>query len=185
VECSGSDNGWVQGFCNIMNIIDICILFVLLVLCIKGYVKGFIHEVFSLMIILFGIIVSLLFYRPVSSALGIFIENSDLSLVLSFIALFILTTIVLVIIRNALSSIVESLNITDVDSVLGLLIGALKGVLLSSFLLVFFNYHRVLRLNRVIEASFFYPYFERFLLAILSLLPDTIYSTILRFLGVY
>jgi membrane protein required for colicin V production len=167
-----------------MNIIDVFILIVLVVLSIRGYVKGFIHEVFSLMIMILGIALALLFYRQVGFFLETIIQNEDLSLILSFIAIFICTAVLMVVIRNALTSLVESLNITDLDSVFGLLVGLTKGALLLSFLLVFFTHRQILKLEKVTQSSFFYPFLKRFLLAILSVLPDTIYNGITRFLGV-
>jgi membrane protein required for colicin V production len=167
-----------------MNIIDISLLIVLVIFSIRGYVKGFIHELFSLMIIILGIALALLFYRQFGSVLETVIQNEDLSLILSFIAIFICTTVLMVAIRNALTSLVESLNIADLDSMFGLLVGLTKGVLLLSFLLVFITHRQILRLQKITESSFFYPFLERFLLAILSVLPDTIYNGIIRFLGI-
>jgi membrane protein required for colicin V production len=166
-----------------MNSIDIIVCIILLVFAVRGVTKGFVHELFSLIIIVSGLALAVVFYRPFSSVVRIFVENDDLASILSFIALFVGATLVLVVIRNALSGLVESLNITDVNAALGLVVGVSKGALLCSVLLVFFTYRRVLNLHRVIDDSFLFPYLKRFLLAILSLLPDTIQGGVVRFLG--
>jgi membrane protein required for colicin V production len=166
-----------------MNSIDIIVCIILLVFAVRGVTKGFVHELFSLIIIVSGLTLAVVFYRPFSSVVRIFVENDDLASILSFIALFVGATLVLVVIRNALSGLVESLNITDVNAVLGLLVGVSKGALLCGFFLVFFTDRRALNLHRVIEDSFLFPYLKRFLLAILSLLPDTIQGGVVRFLG--
>ena len=83
-----------------MNFIDIIIIILVLILCIRGYLKGFINELFSLLIIGVGLVGAFLFYRPLSEVFLEFMESSDVALVLSFFALFILISIFLIIIRN-------------------------------------------------------------------------------------
>ena len=69
-----------------MNIIDLIIIVAVLIFCIKGYLKGFINELFSLLIIILGLIVSFLFYKSLSSVVYTFIENKDLAFIISFLS---------------------------------------------------------------------------------------------------
>jgi membrane protein required for colicin V production len=169
---------------NRMNVIDIFLFIILLIASIKGYVKGFIHELFSFLIIILGLILSFLFYKPLGSMIGIVIENRDLSLIISFILIFTFTTILLVLIRNALSNIIESLDITDINRILGLIFGAVKGAIFCTFILIFLRHHQIFKLDKLIDRSFFYQFFERFFVALLSLLPHNLRSTVMRFLGI-
>jgi membrane protein required for colicin V production len=115
-----------------MNFIDIIIIILVLILCIRGYLKGFINELFSLLIIGVGLVGAFLFYRPLSEVFLEFMESSDVALVLSFFALFILISIFLIIIRNIVVQFVDRLNLTDIDALLGVIVGLLKALVLCA-----------------------------------------------------
>lgn len=157
---------------------------VLLILSVKGYMKGFIHELFSFLIIVVGLTASFIFYRPLNSIINIFIENNDLSLIISFLSIFIFAMIMFVIIRNTFSNLVNNLNFTDIDSFLGLIIGLIKGIIICSACLIFLNNHPVLNVERAIKNSFIYPFIENFFIALLSLFPHDIHIIIIRFFGI-
>ena len=144
-----------------MNLIDIIIIIFVIVLCIRGYLKGFVNELFSLLIIGIGLTVAFLLYQPLSQAFGDFIENDDLALILSFFSIFVLVVIFLIIVRNILIQFVERMNLTDIDSFLGLIVGLFKGLIICGAILVFLRYHSVLRIDRAINRSLLYPFLER------------------------
>ena len=167
-----------------MNFIDIIILVLVLILCIRGYLKGFINELFSLLIIGLGLLGAFLFYRPLSEVFLEFVDNSDVALVFSFFALFILISIFLIIIRNVIVQFVDRLNLTDMDALLGVIVGLFKALILCGVVFVFLKHHPVFRIDESIERSFIYPYLERVLVAFISIFPGQVSLLLYRILGI-
>ncbi len=167
-----------------MNFIDIIIIILVLILCIRGYLKGFINELFSLLIIGLGLVGAFLFYRPLGVVFLEFVENSDLAFVLAFFVLFILISVFLIIIRNVIVQFVVRLNLTDIDALLGVIVGLFKALILVGLVLVFLKNHPVFRIDESIQRSFLYPYLERMLLALISVFPDRISVFLYKVLGV-
>ena len=95
-----------------------------------------------------------------------------------------LVTVILVIIRNNLSNLVDNLNFTDIDKILGVILGLVKGVFLLSAVLIFLRNHPVFNIDRVINKSILYPLIERVFIALLSLFPKNIVTIIYVFLGI-
>ena len=167
-----------------MNFIDIISIILVLILCIRGYLKGFINELFSLIIIGVGLVGAFLFYRPLSEVFLEFMESSDVAQVLSFFALFILISIFLIIIRNIVVQFVDRLNLTDIDALLGVIVGLLKALVLCGVILVFLKHHPVLRIDEPIERSLLYPYLERIIVVLISLFPERVAVLLYRTLGI-
>jgi membrane protein required for colicin V production len=165
-----------------MNAIDIIIIILVLIFCIKGYIKGFVNELFTLIILVLGLTGSFLFYNALSSSVFSFIENSSLSSIISFIVIFIVITVILIIIRNAITKVVDSFNLTNVDYFLGLLIGFIKGILLAGAILIFLKNHPVMKLDSAIGNSLIYPFLEKIFFTGISILPDSLEMTIYRVL---
>ena len=141
-----------------MNIIDVVIIIFVLIFCVKGYIKGFINEIFTLIIIILGLTGSFLFYKPLSTSVFTFIENRSLSFIVSFLSIFVFITVVLIIIRNAITKMVDSFQLTNIDYLLGLLVGLIKGTVLIGAILIFLKNHPVMNLDITISRSFIlYP----------------------------
>ena len=166
-----------------MNFIDVIIIIVVVIFCIKGFLRGFLKELFSVLIIVVGLIGAFLFYRALNGVMNTLIENGDLSLILSFAAIFVGITILLVIIRNTLLRFVDTLNFFDIDHVLGVVIGLFKGILICGAALIFLYNHPVLNLDRAIGRSTLFPLLARVFTALLSLLPERVLATAYFILG--
>jgi membrane protein required for colicin V production len=167
-----------------VNFIDFIIIFFILILCIRGYLKGFVNELFSLCILGVGLALAFYLYRPLGETFLQFIENTELALISAFFFVFILVTILFIIIRNIIAQFVERMNLTDIDSFLGLLVGLLKGLLVAGLVLIFLRNHPVLRLDEAIDRSLLYVYLERILRAFFLLLPERVVIPVYRFLGI-
>ncbi len=166
-----------------MNILDILIIIVTLVFCIRGFLKGFVHELFTLGIIVLGLSGGLLFFRPLGNALQGTLRNQDLSLILAFFIIFIGTALFLVIVRNTLIGLVDRINLTDIDYLLGILVGLVEGLLLCGVLLVFLENHPVLGMDRIIESSRLYPHIKSIFMLLVRVLPEALRAPVFRVLG--
>jgi uncharacterized membrane protein required for colicin V production len=167
-----------------MNLIDIIIVIIAVALSIRGYIKGFIHEVFMLGIVVFGFVGGFLLFRPLADNLQGFIPNRDLSLILSFFLVFIGIAVILIILRNALVSLVDRVHLTDIDYILGVAVGLVKSVLLSGVIFIFLRYHPILNLDRLIARSLLYSRIEGFFIFFVRLFPGIIEAFVFRVLGI-
>ena len=167
-----------------MNFIDVIIIIIVVIFCIKGFLRGFLKELFSVLIIVLGLVGAFLFYRVLDTVMSVLIENEDLSLILSFAAIFIGITILLVIVRNTLIRFTDTLNFSDADHVLGVVIGLFKGVLVCGAVGVFLYNHPVFNLDKAIDRSVLFPFLERMFMALLSLLPGRALATAYLILGI-
>ncbi len=166
-----------------LNFIDLIIIILVVALCIRGYLKGFINELFSLGILILGLTGAFLFYRP----LGAVFEsrmNTDIALIISFFIILVAIAIILIIIRNTVTLMVDRINLTDIDYLLGVIVGFVKGMLLCGFIFIFLKNHPVFNVDVIISKSRLYPLIERLFLSIVSILPITVESFILRILGI-
>ena len=165
-----------------MNIIDVVIIVFVLIFCVKGYIKGFINEIFTLIIIVLGLAGAFLFYKPLSSSVFTFIENRSLSFIVSFLSIFVFITVVLIIIRNAITKMVDSFQLTNLDYLLGLLVGLIKGTILIGAILIFLKNHPVMNLDITINRSLIFPFLESIFFTGLSMFPENLEIFIYRVL---
>jgi membrane protein required for colicin V production len=167
-----------------MNVIDFCIIVVVIIFCIRGFLKGLVHELFTLGIIILGLTASLLFFRPLGLALQKSLGNRDLSFILAFFIIFAGIAIFFIILRNALIGLIDRVNLTDIDYVLGIVIGMVEGVLLCSIILIFLENHPVLGIDRMVASSLLHPHIKGIFLFLSGLLPESIRLPFYRVLGV-
>jgi membrane protein required for colicin V production len=167
-----------------MSVFDIVIIGCVLFFCVKGYFHGFVNELFSLVIIAAGVLLSVLFCRPVAGVLAEFVENKDLASILAIVGIFMVATIFLLVIRNTLLNVIERVNMTDADSILGALVGFFKGILLCGFVSIFLKNHEVLHLEQPIRGSLLFPILERAVTALLLMLPERALEIMRRVLGI-
>ncbi len=165
-----------------MNIIDVVIIVFVLIFCVKGYIKGFINEIFTLIIIVLGLAGAFLFYKPLSSSVFNFIENRSLSFIVSFLSIFVFITVVLIIIRNAITKMIDSFQLTNLDYLLGLLVGLIKGTVLIGAICIFLKNHPVMNLDITINGSLIFPFLESIFFIGLSMFPENLESFIYRML---
>ncbi len=158
----------------IMNILDVILIVIFIFYAFRGYRRGLIYEIFSIGIIIIGLLASFLFFKKLSVLFNQFLNNKDLSLVIAFLAIFIGVSISLITMRNILSNLIESLNLTEIDSILGLVVAVIKIILLISIVLMFIESHSILGLDKIIGRSFIYSYIKRIFLAFMSILPAKI-----------
>lgn len=166
-----------------MNILDIVIIVVGMVFCIRGFLKGFVHELFTLGIMVLGLSGALLFFRPLGAALQETFRNRDLSLILSFFIIFVAIALFLVIMRNALIGLIDRINLSDIDHLLGILVGLLEGLLLCGVILLFLENHPVLNIERIIASSRLYPHIKSIFMLLVRVLPETVRTPFLRVIG--
>jgi membrane protein required for colicin V production len=110
-------------------VIDIVFAVVILVLTVRGLLRGFIEEVFSLGALVLGLAAAVLFSgslaRPVEQTFGI---PAGWGQVVAFLAVFLVVYIVLKLVEKALHGLAEKVQLENLDKALGFIFGLLEGM---------------------------------------------------------
>ena len=146
-----------------MNYLDIIIAIVLFVFGIKGYRKGLIIEVVTLLAFGVGIYGAMHFSDFTAEHLQevMTIDPKYLNTV-AFVLTFILLVIVVNMIGKAVTNLVRAMNLNFFNKLCGFVFGAAKGVLLCSILVLVLNNFQLMGIVKpeVREQSKLYPYIE-------------------------
>jgi membrane protein required for colicin V production len=124
-----------------MSILDILIGIPLIWAMYKGFTKGFIIEVATLLALILGIYGAIHF----SDFTADFIQNkfsydSNYMEIIAFIVTFLLIVIILNVIGKMLNSFIEAISLGLINRILGVVFGLLKGILILSIFIYFVNF---------------------------------------------
>ena len=115
-----------------MNIasFDIVSLIILFILAIRATFRGFLTEIMSMASIIVGIIIAVVFTRPVSELLQSYIGNSFWNMIIAFLGLFLVSYLLIKIFENSLNTLIEKVQLEKLDQSLGFFLGLIEGFLL-------------------------------------------------------
>ena len=124
-----------------MNILDILIGIPLVYAIYKGFTKGLIIEVATLLALILGIYGAIHF----SDFTAEFIRNkfeydSNYMGIMAFVITFILIVIVLNVLGKMMNSLVEAVALGMINRLLGAVFGLIKGIIILSILVYFVNF---------------------------------------------
>ena len=145
-----------------MATLDIGILIFLTFWSIRGFIKGLSAEIISLIIWVIAIYLTLnYFYIPVNY-IETHISSPDISMILTYILIFVFTFLVSAISGFCISKFVNILGYYAFDKSLGFLFGTIKG-LAFCLLITFFIMNTNLYDHDIVQDSQFIAYFDDFL----------------------
>lgn len=111
-----------------MSLVDILILAVLLIFVIKGFMKGLVREVCSLLGLLAGGWASFRYYHYVAEAIRPFVHlPQHIARVISFILLFLIIGLLFYLLGHLLTAVFRIMLLGSVNRIGGLLFGLLEG----------------------------------------------------------
>lgn len=122
-----------------MNILDICILIVVIWLAFKGFKKGFIVELSSLIALVLGVYGAIHFssiLNPIVADLGV--SEKYVSIV-SFAATFLLIILAVYLIAKLIEKLIDLLALSFLNKIGGGLFGAIKALLVCTIVVVLLN----------------------------------------------
>lgn len=146
-----------------MNYLDIIIAIVLFLFGFKGYRKGLIIEVVTLLAFGVGIYGAMHFSDFTAAHLQEVMEiNPKYLNTVAFVLTFILLVIVVNLIGKMVTNLIRAMNLTFFNKLGGFVFGVAKGVLLCSILLLVLNNFQLMGILKpeVREQSKLYPYIE-------------------------
>lgn len=120
-----------------MNLFDILVIIILTYCLIRGIFRGVIKEISSLIGVLGGFYAAYTYYTDVSKFFEKWIVNHYLN-VLSFLLVFICVFLAISILGIIIKYILKIVFLGWVDRIFGAIFGILKGILISSVLLIVF-----------------------------------------------
>ena len=147
-----------------MNYLDIVIAIILFLFGMKGYRKGLIIEVVTLLAFAVGIYGTMHFSDFTAAHLQEVIEIDPKYLnTVAFVLTFILLVIAVNMIGRALTNLIKAMNLTFFNKLGGFVFGGAKGVLLCSILLLVLTNFQLIGVLKpeVREQSKLYPYIEQ------------------------
>ena len=120
---------------NDMNIIDIIILIILAIFCIKGFFRGFIMEAFTLVGLILAYVIALREMSALAALIGRAVRVPPwLATALSFFLIFIIVIVFCRIMAGALRKLMRWSLLGSLDRGGGVIIGIIKGALVTSLL---------------------------------------------------
>ena len=146
-----------------MNYLDIIIAIILLLFGVKGFRKGLIIEVVTLLAFAVGIYGALHFSDFTAEHLKEFMEiNPKYLNTTAFVLTFILLVILVNIIGRMVTKLIQAMNLGFFNKLGGALFGIAKGVLLCSIMVMVLNNFQLIGIVKpeVREQSKLYPYVE-------------------------
>ena len=146
-----------------MNYLDIIIAIVLFLFGFKGFRKGLIIEVVTLLAFAIGIYGAMHFSEFTASHLQEFVEVNPKHLdTIAFVLTFILLVILVNLIGRAVTNLIKAMNLSFFNKLGGAVFGVAKGVLLCSIFVMVLNNFQLIGVVKpeVREQSKLYPYIE-------------------------
>lgn len=146
-----------------MNYLDIIIAIILFLFGYKGFRKGLIIEVVTLLAFGVGIYGAMHFSDFTAEHMQDIVEiNPKYLNTIAFVLTFVLLVIIVNIIGRWITNLVKAMNLSFWNKLGGFLFGAAKGVLLCSILVLVLNNFQLIGLLKpqVREQSKLYPYIE-------------------------
>ena len=146
-----------------MNYLDIIIAIILLLFGVKGFRKGLIIEVVTLLAFAVGIYGAMHFSDFTAEHLKEFMEiNPKYLNTTAFVLTFILLVILVNIIGRMVTKLIQAMNLGFFNKLGGALFGIAKGVLLCSIMVMVLNNFQLIGIVKpeVREQSKLYPYVE-------------------------
>lgn len=140
-----------------METIDIILMVLLGLGAVKGYIKGFIVEIFSLVAFFMGLFIAIEFTTPI--AIKYFGDHTWFHVI--SIALFLAIFLIIIIVINLLAkAIKKGLDLTffgTFDNVFGAILGVVKWALILSVVLWLFRAVGLTLPKKYVENSFIFP----------------------------
>jgi len=124
-----------------MNVLDIIIGIPLIYAIYKGFTKGFIHEIATLLALILGIYGAIHFSGFTAELIqDTFDYESRYMKYIAFVVTFIVIVIVINLIGKFIDTMVEAVALGFVNRLLGVAFGLLKGILILSIVVHLLNY---------------------------------------------
>ncbi len=139
-----------------MNIaaFDIVSLIILFLLALRATFRGFLTEIMSMASIIVGIIIAVIFTRPVSVLLENYIGQSFWNMIIAFLGLFLVSYLIIKIFESSLNTLIEKVQLEKLDQSLGFFLGLIEGFLLIIILVFALQAQQIFDVSNLFDNSY-------------------------------
>jgi membrane protein required for colicin V production len=137
------------------NQFDIVLCLIILILMIRGTIKGFIAEVLSMAAVILGIGLAVIFSGMLSKVVTSIFGESIWSPVIAFLGIFIIVYLIVKLLEGAIHKGIEKLNLHKLDRVMGFLLGFIEGILVISCIVLIIRIQPFVDADEMITGSIF------------------------------
>jgi membrane protein required for colicin V production len=141
---------------NNVVFLDLIFMILLVLMMIRGRVRGFLLEVFSWASLILGILAAVYFYKAAGALMRekYFPNQKALPDILAFLLLFIVVFLVMKMLQKILNDVVKGVKLGGVDKFLGTIFGLIEGVALVSLVLFVLSIQPLFDVSALLEESF-------------------------------
>ena len=122
-----------------LNWLDLCIVFILFLFCLLGFMKGFTHRILSLLSWGGAIYLTLHFFPTVRPFIGQYVSSKMATTVITASFLFIALLILFKLITTKLSNLIQKGPLGALDRILGVAFGLMIGLLVLALVGIITN----------------------------------------------
>ncbi len=119
-----------------LTIADGFIILIILVSTIISWIRGFTKEVLSLVAWIGGFLVGFNFCHQLADAFSTYIHTPSVRIAVAFVVLFMVTFLLISLANFCISLLINRIGLSSVDKACGIFVGAARGVLLVSLVLL-------------------------------------------------
>lgn len=119
-----------------MNILDCLIIFGLVLSVLYSTFRGLVREIFSLLSIIAGLLAAVRTYHFVAEPIEGFIHNQAASRIIGFLVCLIAVSLAICLAGALVRRLITKANLGWLDRFTGALLGLIKGILISSFIIM-------------------------------------------------
>ncbi len=155
-------------WCKRMNPVDIVFGVFIAVMALKGFIKGFIRELFGLIALLIGIFLAHTFHSDFGQVIVKFLHvNQTTAITSAFFIIFFLSYIVIFFIGVIIASMIRKIDLGFFDRVFGFTFGVTKAaIVIIVIVLVFDSFSFMHSLSKSLKKdSYIYSLAERLILS--------------------
>ncbi len=132
---------------------DIVSLVIIVILAVRATFRGFLTEIMAVASVIVGITVAVIFTHPVSVILLKYIGDSFWNTLISFLALFLVTYLIIKIFENSLNTFIEKVHLEKLDQSLGFFLGLIEGFLLVVIIVFAMNAQQFFDIHDLLDDS--------------------------------
>ena len=142
---------------NNIPVIDLIFIILIALMIIRGYVKGFVEEIFSWGSKVLAIGVAVFLYAPGAALIRtrILREVRVVPEILAFIAIFIIVILVLKMLEHVLKDVIAGAKLRGLNKFFGLLLGLIEGAALTALILFILDIQPLFEASSIIGDSIF------------------------------
>jgi membrane protein required for colicin V production len=119
-----------------MNLLDIVILVPIGFITYRGFVKGFVQEVFNIAGVIIAIYVTFEYMGPLAGFMAPFVENKDTATIIAGISLFVMSIILVQAGVMWVEKVLDIINLSIINKLAGMFFGFAKSAILVSAVLL-------------------------------------------------